>query len=291
MTKALHPAADDVIPGESAPETPGLRLTTLMYEIKDNIGRITLNRPEARNALDASMRTELAQVVAAIRDDAAVKAVVITGAGGVFCAGGDLRSLADPRTSDQNRKRIRDLHVWLPELVNLEKPVIAAVDGPAFGGGMNLALVADFILATPRARFCQVFARLGMIPDLAGLYLLPRIVGLQVAKELVFSGRVVKAEEARVMKIVYRVVPDNELQGAAVALARRFTGASTLALGLAKTMLNQSFHLDQHAMAEMEAFAQAICLDSPYHKEAVAGFLDKQPSCFDWDAMDREDRH
>src|SRR5690606_30761927 len=135
----------------------GLRrdLETMVYELRDEVAIITLNRPDARNALDVPMRRELAGVVAEIRDDERVRAVILTGAGRVFCAGGDMRGLNEKRSSAQSYKRIADLHVWLPSLVNLEKPVIAAVDGPAFGGGMNLALAADFILASESARFCQ----------------------------------------------------------------------------------------------------------------------------------------
>ncbi len=269
----------------------GLRrdLETMVYELRDEVAIITLNRPDARNALDVPMRRELAGVVAEIRDDERVRAVILTGAGGVFCAGGDMRGLNEKRSSAQSYKRIADLHVWLPGLVNLEKPVIAAVDGPAFGGGMNLALAADFILASESARFCQVFGRIGLVPDLAGMFLLPRLVGLQRAKELVFSGRVLRAEEAMAMGIVHSVHAPDQLLDAAFALARRFCSASTLAIGLAKTILNQSFHLDQRAMAELEAMAQALCMDSPYHKEVVQRFLDKKPAIFDWERMNKEE--
>ncbi|WP_239494768.1 enoyl-CoA hydratase/isomerase family protein [Roseovarius amoyensis] len=264
-------------------------LETMVYELRDEVAIITLNRPDARNALDVPMRRELAEVVAEIRDDDGVRAVVLTGAGGVFCAGGDLRALNEKRTSAQSYKRIADLHVWLPSLVNLEKPVIAAVDGPAFGGGMSLALAADFILASDSARFCQVFGRIGLIPDLGGMFLLPRLVGLQRAKELVFSGRILRAEEAMAMGIVHSVHAPDQLQGAAFALARRFCSGSTLAIGLAKNVLNQSFNLDQRAMAELEAMAQALCMDSAYHKEAIQRFLDKKPALFDWERMDKEE--
>ena len=264
-------------------------LATMSYELREGVAIVTLNRPEVRNALDVPMRQELADLIAEIRDDDRVQAVILTGAGGVFCAGGDLRGLKEKRTSAQSYKRIADLHVWLPSLVNLEKPVIAAVDGPAFGGGMNLALAADFVLASDNARFCQVFGRIGLVPDLAGMSLLPRLVGLQRAKELVFSGRTLRPDEAKEMGIVHSVHAPDQLQDAAFALARRFCNASTLAIGLAKNILNQSFNLDQRAMAELEAMAQALCMDSTYHKEAVQRFLDKEPALFDWDSMDKKE--
>jgi 2-(1,2-epoxy-1,2-dihydrophenyl)acetyl-CoA isomerase len=151
---------------------------------------IRINRPDRRNAFDLEVREGIAQAVYEARDDDSVRAVIITGVDGIFCAGGDLKSLSEAkRPVFKDRDRIRRLHTWFRELVNLEKPVIAAVDGPAFGAGFNLALACDFVLATPRARFCAVFGRIGLVPDLGGFFLLPRIVGLQRAKDLVFSAR------------------------------------------------------------------------------------------------------
>jgi 2-(1,2-epoxy-1,2-dihydrophenyl)acetyl-CoA isomerase len=127
---------------------------------------------------------------------------------------------------------------------NLDVPTIAAVDGAAAGAGFSLALACDFIFASPRARFILSFARLGLVPDWGALYLLPRIVGLQKAKELAFSVRIIEPEEARDLGIVYDIVPDGEAVSRAVAFANRFRNASTLALGLTKSMLNQSFERD-----------------------------------------------
>jgi 2-(1,2-epoxy-1,2-dihydrophenyl)acetyl-CoA isomerase len=188
------------------------------------------------------------------------------------------------------RDRVEALHPWLFQLVHLEKPVVAAVDGPAFGGGCNLALASDFLLATPEARFCQVFGRVGLVPDLAGFFLLPRIVGLQRAKELIFSARAVGAEEAKQLGIVYEITPADALMDRALELAGRFRHASTAAIGFAKRALNQSFNLDYHALAEIEAYAQALCIDSPYHKEAIARFNNKEQLAFDWERLDRKGR-
>lgn len=220
-----------------------------------------------------------------MRDDAQVHTVILTGAGGAFCSGGDISQMMDASQAGLPwRQRMRSLHQWFPELVNLEKPVIAAVDGPAFGAGLSLALAADFVLCTRRAKFCAVFGRIGLVPDLGAMHMLPRIVGLQKAKELVFTARTVQAEEARSLGMVYEIVEDGEaLQAAAVALARRFGEASTAAIGMAKTAMNQAFELDARAMAELEAYAQTMCRGSDYHQEAVQRFKDKQPTRFDWD--------
>jgi len=257
----------------------------VLAAVQDGIGTITLNRPEARNALDQSMRAALSAAIVQMRDDAQVHAVILTGAGGAFCSGGDVAQMLDAsRTGQAFRTGMRQLHQWFPELVNLEKPVIAAVDGPAFGAGLGLALAADFILATRRARFCAVFGRIGLVPDLGVMHLLPRTVGLQTAKELVFTARSVPADEARQLGIVHRIVEDGPaLEQAAQAMAQRFGEASTAAIGMAKTIMNQSFELDARAMAELESYAQTVCRGSAYHQDAVARFRDKQPLRFDWD--------
>lgn len=257
----------------------------VLATVEDGIGTITMNRPGARNALNQDMRAGLDEAVRQMRDDAGVHAVILTGAGGAFCSGGDISAMLDAsRTGLAFRNGMRQLHQWFPELVNLEKPVIAAVDGPAFGAGMSLALAADFIVATRSARFSVVFGRIGLVPDLGMLHLLPRMVGLQKAKELVFSARTVAAEEARQLGLVYGIVADgNELRAAALQLAQRFGDASTAAIGMAKNLLNQSFETDARTLAELEAYAQSLARSSAYHQDAVQRFAGKQPLRFDWD--------
>lgn len=246
---------------------------------------IRLNRPERRNAFDLEVRQGIAEAVYEARDDDTVRAVIITGTGDVFCAGGDLKSLSEAkRPMFKDRDRIRRLHPWFRELVNLEKPVIAAVNGPAFGAGFNLALACDFIIGTPKTRFCAVFGRIGLVPDLGGFFLLPRILGLQRAKDLVFSAREVDAEEALRLGILFRIVEQESLMHEALALAQRYHHASTDALGIAKNILNRSFNLDQDTLAELEASAQALALHTAYHDEAVANFLNKRPLKFQGDA-------
>lgn len=258
---------------------------SVLITVQDGMGTITLNRPQTRNALGSTMRDELAAAVLQMRDDSNVHSVILTGAGGAFCSGGDIGQMLDASLEGLPwRDRIRRLHPWFSELVNMEKPVIAAVDGPAFGAGLSLALAADFVLATPRAKFCAVFGRIGLIPDLGAMQLLPRIVGQQRAKELVFTARSFGAEEALKLGIVYDVMADvDALMPAATNLARRFGEASTAAIGMAKNIMNQAFELDAHAMAELEAYAQTMCRGSAYHQDAVQRFRTKEPLRFDWD--------
>lgn len=262
---------------------------SIRFSVENEIARLVLNRPEQRNALDLDMREEIEGAVRQLRTERNAKALVITGAGGAFCAGGDLRALSESRRpATINRERIRRLHVWFSELLDLEIPVVAVVDGPAFGAGFNLALAADFILATPQSQLCAVFVRIGLVPDLGGLQLLPRIVGLQRAKEIIFSGRLIGAEEARSLGIVHEIVPHGDPLAIGVAFAERFRNAPTEAIGMAKTILNQSFNLDRHALAELESYAQAVALETPYHHGAVADFLAKKPLSFVWERFGRE---
>lgn len=249
------------------------------------VGTITLNRPDTRNALGLEVRDGLARAVLQMRDDAAVHTVVLTGTGGAFCSGGDIGLMTQTQISaPAYRTRMQALHQWFRELVNLEKPVIAAVDGAAFGAGLSLALAADFVIATERAKFCAVFGRIGLVPDLGAMQVLPRIVGLQKAKELVFTARTVPAAEALQLGLVYQVVADAPaLQAATAQLAARLGEASTTAIGLAKNIMNQAFELNAHAAAELEALAQATCRSSDYHQDAIARFQSKTPLRFDWD--------
>lgn len=264
------------------------RFETLTYEVIDRVAVMTFTSPETRNALSLTMREEIAQLVPRIRDDRDLRALVVTGTGGSFCAGGDLKGLQQGRQPlDQNRERVMRLHKWFIEFSNLELPVIAAVDGPAFGAGFNLALGCDFVLASERARFCAVFGRIGLVPDLGGLHFLPRIVGLARAKELIMTARSFGAEEARDLGIVLEVHPTEDLLDRAMEFAGRFRMASRQAAGQAKILLNQSFHMDQKAAADMESWSQAACMESDYHQRAVDRFVAKEPLEFDWDRLSK----
>jgi 2-(1,2-epoxy-1,2-dihydrophenyl)acetyl-CoA isomerase len=246
---------------------------------------LTMNRPEQRNALDMPMREAFAAAVAQVRDDASVRAVVLTGAGGHFCAGGDVKTISEGQSGKRDifegRERIRKIHRWFDELVDLEKPVIAAVDGVAFGAGLSLALAADFVLASPRAKFCSVFARLGYVPDMGAMYLLPRAIGLARAKDLVFSARVVAAPEALALGLVQQVC-DGDVLAAALAFAGRFHSAPTESLGLVKGVMNHAFESERRSVYAQEAMAQAMCRESNFHEEALRRFLAKEAPLYQW---------
>lgn len=258
---------------------------TIVVTVNNRIALLQLNRPESRNALDLLMRKEIADAVSVIKHEDQIDVLVITGSGGHFCAGGDIKSLSEGFTIMQGRRRVQALHEWFYELSNLEKPVIAAVDGYATGAGFNLALCCDFIFASDRAQFSQIFGRIGLVPDLGGFYFLPRIVGLQTAKELMFTARMVDANEAKELGIVYQVNPSESNLERALAFAERFLHASREAVGMTKTILNQSYQLDQRALWELESFAQSVCFETPYYQDAAARFLDKKPLKYRWESF------
>lgn len=246
---------------------------------------LTMNRPSARNALDLELRQAFADLIPRIRDDADIRAVVLTGAGGHFCAGGDIRAMGGGQGDTdvfEGRTRILSMQRWFDELVDLEKPVIAAVDGVAYGAGLSLTLAADFVLTSTRATFCAVFARIGYVPDLGSMYLLPRAVGLARAKELVFSARVVDADEALALGITQRVIKEGAVLDEALALAARFEHAPAGALGIVKSVMNHAFESDRRSVYLQEAMAQSLCRESAFHKEAARRFLEKQAPLYQW---------
>lgn len=262
----------------------------VVFEIQDEIATLTLNRPEALNALSPEMREGLRGAVASVKEKAGeeIKVLILTGAGRAFSAGGDVKTMNNRLGSPINsRAALRSDHELMYDILNLELPVISLVNGPAAGAGANIALAADFVLATPRSFFMQAFGRIGLVPDWSGFYILPRLVGLQKAKDLVFTARRVYAEEAKEIGLIYDIVPEEGALAAARAFAERFRIASTTAIGIAKNILNQSFNLDHRTLLELEASAQAVTRTSAYHAEAIRRFADKEPSLFDWEAMDR----
>ena len=263
----------------------------ISFEEKGRIGIITMNQPERRNALSPEMRQDFAELIPTLQYDTGLGAIILTGAEGVFCAGGDLKALAaglNNRNTLDDRQRFYRYHDWFQKLLNIEIPVIAAVDGAAYGAGFSMALSADFILCSNRAKLCCVFPRVGLVPDVGAFFTLPRMVGLQKAKEIMFTGRPLDAMEAMDLGIAMEVHQTDDLMNAAMELAERLCKASTPAIGATKRILNQSFNLDANALIEMEAAAQAVCLSSDYHSNAIQGFLNKTPMAYDWERMDRE---
>lgn len=256
----------------------------VLHERDGGVAVLTLNRPEVKNALDPATVDALVALLRGFRDDDSVRSILFYGAGGDFCAGGDVKAMGQggARTVEQRRAgmgRYRDLAI---SLAALDKPVIAAVDGVAYGAGLSLALLADLVLVSERARMAMVFHRIGLVPDVGAWYTLPRVVGLQRAKELIFSAREFGAAEALQMNLALEVLPSEELVPRALEIARSFDGASGIALSLSKRALQTSLQSDLATMLDLEASAQAIAGSSQYTHESLRRFGDREPAQFRW---------
>ncbi|MNL11947.1 1,2-epoxyphenylacetyl-CoA isomerase [compost metagenome] len=255
-------------------------METLLLNIDQGVATITLNRPAQKNALNPAMRTELISVIDRVRRDESVRVVVLTGAGQDFCSGGDIRTMTNDNSADASRARISATHEWLEPLITMERPVIVALDGVAYGGGFGIALAGDVRLATARARLCCSFLRVGLVPDCGVLYTLPRIVGSARAKALLFSTEELSGTEAKEMGLVHEICEPDMLQARAQAIARALAAASPVALGMTKRGLDMSLGTGLRGMLEYEATAQGLAMNSQGHREAVQRFMSKQKPAY-----------
>ncbi|ABF12360.1 enoyl-CoA hydratase/isomerase family protein [Cupriavidus metallidurans] len=257
-------------------------MDTLDFEVVNNVGWIRMNRAAKHNPFDAELRADLMTVLERVRDDADIRVLVLTSHPGSFCAGGNLHVLRDNLDSGPAywQQRIKTGLRFIHDMLNLGRPVIAAVDGPAFGAGFALSLTADIVLASPRARFSMAYLRLGLVPDLGALYLLPRAVGLQRAKELMFSTRELDAEEAHRLGLVMEVHESEALEQRAREIAESLVQAAPTALALTKAALNVSLDSDEQTMFSLEAASQAAAFSTKEPRAAIEALLSKQPPPF-----------
>ncbi|MFJ8310708.1 MULTISPECIES: enoyl-CoA hydratase/isomerase family protein [unclassified Streptomyces] len=256
---------------------------SLVLHATDNgVSWITLNRPEAMNAVTWDQRERVISLLGAASADPAVRAVVITATGKGFCAGADLRGA--PATANGGERVAGDVARTIRQgaqrlvaaVLDCEKPVIAAVNGTAAGLGAHLALACDLVLAAESATFIEVFVRRGLVPDGGGAYLLPRLVGPQRAKELMFFGDTLRAADAERMGLVNRVVADAELAATARQWAERLAAGPTRALALTKHLVNASLDTDRTAAFAAEAWAQEINMTTQDANEGVASFVERR---------------
>ena len=254
---------------------------TLIVDQSGPIATITLNRPDARNALDFAMRRELLTALDEIEANPAARVVILTGAGGHFCAGGDVKSMRERRqTAAEGRRRVQMLNTMVQRLVDFPRPTIAMVDGYAVGAGTNLALCCDLVIASDRAKFGELFNKIGLAPDGGGTWFLPRLVGLARAKELIFTGDVFDAAEAARIGLVNRVVPVAELRAVTHALAEKIAGGPPAVQRMAKHMLNRAATSDLPAALDLEAYSQGLAIAGNDHQEGLAAFFEKRPPKF-----------
>ena len=254
----------------------------ITYSLENQVAWITLNRPDARNAVNDAMREELLQVLTDARTNVDIRAVVLTGSGKGFCTGADLsRRGSGPTGPGAAREMLRTRSQRLIRAVwELEKPVVAAVNGVAAGLGAHLAFASDLVIAAAESKFIEIFVRRGIAIDACGAYLLPRLIGLAKAKELVFFGDDLPAAEAQRIGLVNRVVPGEQLLAAAREWAERLATGPTYAIGMSKRLLNRSLEVDMETALDDEAMVQSLVTQSEDTKEGMMSFMEKRPPKF-----------
>jgi len=259
---------------------------TLKFDVRDGVGWIVLNRPEARNAMNPEMREAFLAALARCGEDAEIRAVVLTATGKGFCTGADLSGsraatgAAGPPHPGATRAAMQPSQRVIRALWDLEKPIIAGVNGVAAGLGAHLAYACDLVLASDEARFIEVFVRRGIALDAGGGFLLPRHLGLHKAKELVFFGDDLSAADAERLGLVNRVVPAAELEETLRAWAKRLAEGPTFAIGMSKRLLNRSLQADMDTLFAEEAFTQALVGNSEDMKEGIRSFMEKRSPAF-----------
>jgi 2-(1,2-epoxy-1,2-dihydrophenyl)acetyl-CoA isomerase len=260
-----------------------LRYSDILVSVADGIGTITLNRPDKLNSFADRMRQEIAEAVTELSGDDAVRVIVITGAGRGFCTGADvtyLKQIAEDEDEEALRGLVEAGRAVVTAIRNAPQPVIASVNGPAAGGGANLALACDIRIASDRATIGQTFNRVGLHPDWGGTYFLPRLVGPARAAELIFTGAMIAADEAERIGLFNRVVPHERLAEETAELACALAEKPQLAVRLAKVAVHRSLDASMDEMLEYELEAQLRCGLSADGKEGISAFVEKRKPRF-----------
>jgi 2-(1,2-epoxy-1,2-dihydrophenyl)acetyl-CoA isomerase len=263
----------------------------VLHRIENRVSWITLNRPEVRNAITPDQRERVIGLLEEAGSSLEVGAVVLTATGKGFCTGADLRAgrrPAPPRpegapdriVGDASRMIRLGAQRLVSAVLDCEKPVVAAVNGTAAGIGAHLAFACDLVVAAEEARFIEVFVRRGISPDGGGAYLLPRLVGLQKAKELIFFGDDLPAADAAALGLVNRVVPGEQLEHTAAELAGRLAAGPTKAIGMAKWLLNRSLDSDRRTAFDEEAWAQEVIVGTADAGEGLRAFAERRDPVF-----------
>ena len=255
---------------------------TLLFDVEDQVGRLTLNRPDAGNSMNAVMMRELRDVAICCDEDPEIRAVLITGAGKMFCAGGDLGSFAGEGDGlPAYLKGItNDLHGAVSRLCRMDAPVVCAVKGVAAGAGFSLACAADMLIAAESARFTVAYTGVGLSPDGSCSFFLPRLIGLRRTQELMLTRRILKASEALDWNLVTRVVPVDDLEAESAKLVAQLAAGPTRAFGSVKRLLLRSSGDHLESQMEQEARCIADAARGADGKEGIAAFLEKRSADF-----------
>lgn len=248
-------------------------------DLQGPVAVLTLNEPRSLNALSGSIKADLELLVPQALDDEKVRALLITGTGKAFCAGGDIRYMNERRPAEV-RARMQRIHSWSARLLICEKPLVTAVNGIAAGAGFSLAMMGDLVCASTEARFRASFAALGAVPDLGLLYTLPRAIGMPRAKDILLSNRELSATEAAEIGLVSRLESHEALIPQALALATSLAAGPRASLGLTKMLLRRTHEMSFEALLEAEAMAQALAFSTEDFAEGVSAFFDKRTPKF-----------
>src|SRR5262245_35303811 len=270
--------------GKERPKNRQMNYETIISELRDTVCVVTLNRPDRLNALTVKVAEDFKTAVSDALQ-AGARAIVLTGAGRAFCAGGDLREMQELAGRDGRAEAFFDepLRILNEAILLIRQtplPFIAAVNGVASGGGCNLALACDLAVAAESAKFNQAFIKIGLTPDCGGTCILPRLVGWKRAAELMFTGDMVNAQQAKEMGLINEVVPDDELMEFVLNLAGRLAAAPTAAIGRIKRMLEASATNDVQAQLDLERTIQIESGKTKDFREGVTAFLEKRPPRF-----------
>lgn len=256
----------------------------ISHELDNHVATITLNRPEVMNALTREMYAELEQAFRDAHRDPDVRCVVLTGAGRAFCSGDDVKQIMLGEQRDATVTRLRDVRPRptpaAAAVLECDKPVIAAVNGPAVGWGMDLTLFCDIRIASENAKFGELFIKRGLVSDIGGLWRLPRVVGPSKAAELLFTGDVIDAREAERIGLVSRVVPDDELLAGAMEIARKIAANPPIAMRYMKEGLRKSVHATMEEMGEYVGSSLAYLFTTEDHREGALSFVERREPVF-----------
>ena len=252
----------------------------ILFSLENSVARITFNRPQVFNSMNAPMRQEILAVLDICAKDSAIRAVYITGAGKAFCAGEDLQEVTDPNGPSLTEIISTGYNPIVQMIRNLEKPVVCAVNGVAAGAGANIALACDITVAAASASFTQAFSKIGLIPDSGGTWTLPRLVGLQRATALMMLSDKVSAQDAAAMGMIWKVFPDESFEQDSLRLAETLAGMPTKGLAYTKQALNRTFSNDFSAQIALEDQLQTAAGQTHDYREGVAAFLEKRKPVF-----------
>jgi 2-(1,2-epoxy-1,2-dihydrophenyl)acetyl-CoA isomerase len=254
--------------------------TLIQYQKENGIAKITMSRADKFNSFNRAMADAFNAALVDAQQDETIRCVIITGEGKAFCAGQDLQEAIDPNGPGLKKIIEEGYNPSILHITQMEKPVIAAVNGVAAGAGANIALACDFIVAKYSATFIQAFSKIGLIPDSGGTYFLPRLVGYQRAMAQMMLGDKVTAQEAEQMGMIYQAVADENFESAVSALATRLSSMPTKGLALTKKALQQSMTADLPQQLKNELHGQLEAGATADHHEGVQAFLEKRQPVF-----------